>query len=110
MQFLALFTADVLAPPTPEKMQEMGVLMDKQKKGGKLIATGGLKNRAANGLRIRNKGGAISVENGGAPWAGATGWALLQAETREELIADVTEFLKFAGDGVSEIIEISTAP
>jgi hypothetical protein len=110
MQFLALFTADVMAPPTAAHMAEMGALMEKHKKAGKLIATGGLKSRAADGLRIRNKGGAISVENGGAAWAASTGWALLQAPTREQLIADVTEFLKLAGDGVSEVIEISTAP
>jgi hypothetical protein len=110
MQFLALYTADSMGPPDTEHMKKMGALIDKQKKAGKLISTGGLKQRAKNGLRIRQKNGAATVEDGGAPWAGATGWALLQAETRDELTADVKEFLAVAGDGVSEIIEISSAP
>lgn len=109
MQFLALYTADTMGPPNSEQMKKMGALMDKQKKAGKLISTGGLKQRVKNGLRIRQKNGAASVEDGGAAWAGATGWALLQAETRDELISDVKEFLAVAGDGVSEIIEISSA-
>jgi hypothetical protein len=108
MQFLALYTADSMGPPDAEHMKKMGALIDKQKKAGKLISTGGLKVRAKDGLRIRQKNGAATVEDGGAAWAGATGWALLQAETRDELTKDVKEFLAVAGDGVSEIIEISS--
>jgi hypothetical protein len=110
MQFLALYTADSMGPPDAAHMKEMGALMDKQKNAGKLLSTGGLKQRVQNGLRIRQKDGASTVEDGGAAWAGATGWALLQADTRDELVADVKEFLACAGDGVSEIIEISSAP
>lgn len=109
MQFLALYTADTMGPPDAEHMKKMGALIDKQKKAGKLLSTGGLKQRVKNGLRIRQKDGAATVEDGGAAWAGATGWALLQAETRDELISDVKEFLAVAGDGASEIIEISSA-
>jgi hypothetical protein len=110
MQFLALYTADSMGPPDAEHMKKMGALIDKQKKAGKLVSTGGLKLRAKDGLRIRQKNGAATVEDGGAAWTGATGWALLQANTREELVSDVKEFLAVAGDGVSEVIEISEAP
>jgi hypothetical protein len=106
--FLALYTADQMSMPSPEHMAEMGAYVEAQKRAGKLVATGGLKSRERDGLRVRCKNGAISVEDGGAAWAGATGWAILQAETREALIADVTEFLGKAGDGVSEVIEISS--
>ncbi len=41
--------------------------------------------------------------------AAATGYAILEAPSREALIADVKDFLGLAGDGVSEIIEISEA-
>ena len=109
MQFLALYTADSMSPPDAEHMKKMGALVESQKRAGKLIATGGLKQRAKSGLRIRQKNGAATVEDGGAAWASATGWALLRAETRDELISDVKEFLDCAGDGVSELIEISSA-
>jgi len=41
MQFLALYTADTIGAPDPEHMVKMGALVAKQKKAGKLIATGG---------------------------------------------------------------------
>ena len=106
-RFLALYTADKMSPPTPELMQQMGALMERHKKAGKLVTTGGLKNRAADGLSVRVKNGQFNVVDVGPLWASATGWAILEAPNRDQLIADVKEFLALAGDGVSEIIEIS---
>ena len=108
-RFLALFTADQLTPPTPEHIERMGKYMEEQARAGRLIATGGLKQRTRDGLTVRRKGDSYNVEEGGAPWAAATGYAILEAPSREALIADVKDFLALAGEGVSEIIEISEA-
>ena len=109
-RYLALYTPDKAAQPTPEHMQKMGEMMQRQMQAGKLISTGGLKKRDTHGLRVSRRGGKTNVEDGGAPWAAASGWAILQANSREELIADIEEFLTFAGDGVSEIIELFEPP
>lgn len=108
-RFLTLFTADRLTPPTPEHIEQMGKYMEQQARAGRLIATGGLKQRARDGLTVRRKGDSYKVEDGGAPWAAATGYAILEAPSREALIADVKGFLGLVGDGVSEIIEIAEA-
>ena len=108
-RFLALFTADRLTPPTPEHIERMGKYTEQQARAGRLIATGGLKQRARDGFTVRRKGDSYKVEDGGAPWAAATGYAILEAPSREALIADVKDFLALVGDGVSEVIEISEA-
>jgi hypothetical protein len=106
-RYLTLFTADQLTPPTPVHMERMGKYVEQQARAGRLVVTGGLKQRGRDGLIIRRKGEGYKVEDGGATWAAATGYAVLEAPSREALIADVKEFLGLAGDGVSEIIEIS---
>ena len=107
MRFLCLFTGDSSVPPTQEQMAQMGALVEQSKKEGKLVATGGLKKRDADGFTVRRKGDKYTVNNGGAAWAAAGGWAIIEAPTREQAIEDVKAFLGMAGDGVSEAIEIS---
>lgn len=109
-RYLALYTPFEAPQPTPEKMQQMAELMQRQMQAGKVISTGGIKKRETHGLRVSRRGGKTNVEEGGAAWAAASGWAILQANSREALIADVEEFLTFAGDGVSEIIELFEPP
>src|SRR6476620_3193739 len=81
MRFLCLYTADQLSQPTPEHMAQMGKYVEQQFKAGEYI-----------------------VNQIGAPWAAATGWAIINAPTRQQAIADIREFLSLAGDGVSEVI------
>jgi len=109
-RYLTIFTADVVRPPTQEEMQTMGAYMGQQAAKGRFILGGGLKRRDADGLQVRRKGDSYTVQDGGAAWAAGTGFAILEAPSREALIADVKEFLGIAGDGVSEIIEISSPP
>ena len=109
MRFLCLFTGVDPGPPSPEHMERMGAYMDKSKAAGKLIATGGLKKRDADGFVVHRKGDQYTVTNGGAAWAGASGWAILEAPSREEAIEDIKTFLGLAGDRVSEVIEIFQA-
>ena len=107
MRFLCLFTGDSSAPPTQEQMAQMGAMVEQSNKEGQLVATGGLKKRDADGFTVRRKGDKYTVNKGGAPWAAAGGWAIIEAPTREAAIEDVKAFLGMAGDGVSEAIEIS---
>jgi len=107
MRFLCLYTADKLSQPTPEHMAEMGKYVERSFKAGKLVDTGGLKDREKDGFTVRQRGGEHIVNQSGASWAAATGWAIIQAPTREQAIADIKEFLALAGDGISEVIQIS---
>jgi hypothetical protein len=99
-RYLALFTADQLTPPTREHIEHMGRYVEQQARAGRLIATGGLKQRARDGFAVRRKGDNYKVAEGGAPWAAATGYAILEAPSREAFLADIKEFLGLAGDGV----------
>jgi hypothetical protein len=108
MRFLCLFTADNSGtPPTQEQIAQMGALVEQSKREGKLVSTGGLKKRETDGFVVRRKGGQYTVNDGGADWARAGGWAIIEAPTRAQAIEDVKAFLGMAGDGVSEVIEIS---
>src|SRR5689334_14665586 len=81
MRFLCLYTADHVSQPTPEHMAQMGKYVEQQFKAGKLVDTGGLKGREKDGSTVRLKGGEHIVNQGGAPWAAATGWAIITAPT-----------------------------
>ncbi|MBI3438840.1 MAG: hypothetical protein HY054_09395 [Proteobacteria bacterium] len=107
MRFLCLYTADQLSEPSPAHMAERGRYMEREMKSGRLIDAGGLKRRDADGFTVRKKGSDYVIGHTGAPWAAATGWAIIQAPTRERAIADIQEFLGLAGDGISEVIQIS---
>lgn len=107
MRFLCLYTADQVSEPSPEHMAEMGRYMEASFKAGKLVDAGGVKLRDKDGFTVRKKGGDYTVNQSGASWAAATGWAIIQAPTREQAIVDIKEFLALAGDGISEVIQIS---
>ncbi len=114
MQFLTLYTPAVVSsgPPDAEHMAKMGKLMQDMMKAGVLIATGGVLSRNT-GMKVKFRKGAFTVEDG--PVAGsslmpAAGYALLRAESREELANHIKEFLAVAGDGTSEVIQVMDAP
>lgn len=95
-------------PPSPEHMAEMGRLMDEQMKAGKLIMTGGLKKRDGDGFIVRSEAGHFSVDDKPlSEWMLAGGWAILQAQSRADVIEDVKMFLNVVGaDGRCEVIEL----
>jgi hypothetical protein len=114
VQFLTLYTPAIppSGPPDPEHMQKMNRLMEDMFKAGVLLATGGILSRNT-GMKVVRKSGAIMVENG--PVAGsslmpAAGYALLRASSRQELLQHIKEFLEIAGDGTSEIIQVTDGP
>jgi hypothetical protein len=110
MQFLSLYTPAVPSsgPPSPEHMARMGKLMDDMIKQGVLVTTGGILSRQT-GMKIVRQNGQVSSEHGPVPGSSlmpAAGYALLRANSREELAEHVRTFLDVAGDGTCEIIQV----
>ena len=110
MQFLSLYTPATppSGPPSAEHMAQMGKLMDEMIKKGVLVTTGGILSRQT-GMKVVRKNGEVTSESG--PVAGsslmpAAGYALLRANSREELAGHIKTFLDVAGDGTCEIIQV----
>jgi len=111
MKILALYTPEKSNPPSPEMMAKMNAFIEELKKSGKLIATEGRKD-GAPGMKIRMRKGQLSVTDG--PFTEAKelvgGFALMNVDSREEIVTLTRRFLEIAGDGESEIIEMFEAP
>jgi hypothetical protein len=115
MLFLSLYTpaTNPSGPPSSEHMAEMGKLIEKFMKDGTLIYTGPLGKSGPGGAKVRLSKGDFTVTPG--PFAdsvlmGASGFALLRANSREEVIEKTKEFLEVAGDGESEILQVLEMP
>ena len=114
MQFLTLYTPAVppSGPPSAEHMAQMMKLMEEMGRAGVLVATGGILSRQT-GMKVVRKNGSFTVEDG--PVAGsslmpAAGYALLRANSREEIVKHIKTFLQAAGDGTSEVIQVMDGP
>ena len=112
MRFLSIYkTAERGVPPSPEEMAKMGKLIDEEMKAGTLLATEGCLPTAL-GARVRISGGKLTVTDG--PFTEAKevvgGFALLRANSKEEAIELVKNFLKVAGhDGECELRQVYEA-
>lgn len=111
MKILALYKPEKPNQPTPEMMARMNAFIEELTKSGKLIATEGRK-AGAPGMKIRMRQGQLSVTDG--PFTEAKeivgGFALMNVDSREEIVTLTKRFLDIAGDGESEIIEMFEAP
>ena len=109
MRFLCLYKPSKQegVPPTQQEMVEMGKLIEEQVKSGVLLATEGCLP-TAKGARVRLSGGKFTVTDG--PFTEAKevvgGFALIQANSKEEAIEQTKRFLKVAGDGETEIRQV----
>jgi hypothetical protein len=108
VQFLIYGTEQnpqVSAPPSPELLAEMGKFMEEAMKAGVVVATGGLQS---TGTRIRLSGGRLSVTDG--PFIEAkeliAGFAVIQADSKEEAIEWAKRFRTIIGEGESEIVQV----
>jgi hypothetical protein len=83
------------SPPPAALMEAMGRFVEKSHKDGTLVDTGGLLP-SKDGARVRLERGKITVTDG--PFTEAKevigGWAILQADSREEAIRIATEFME----------------
>ena len=112
MRFLSIYkTAEQGIPPSQEEMAKMGKLIEDEMKAGTLLATEGCLPSAL-GARVRMSGGKVTVTDG--PFTEAKevvgGFALLSANSKEEAIKLVKNFLQVAGhDGECELRQIYEA-
>jgi hypothetical protein len=111
MRFLSIYkTVERNTPPSVEEMTRMGQLVEESMKAGYLLATEGCLPSAL-GARVRLSDGEVSVTDG--PFTETkeliAGFAILQANSKEEAIEITKKFLDVAGGGECEIRQIYTA-
>jgi len=112
MRFLSIYKCvERNTPPTKEEMDAMGKMIEEGIRSGKLVSTEGCLP-AAMGARVRIDNGKISVTDG--PFTESKevigGFAILNANSKEEAIEYVKDFLKHMGSGETEIRQIFEAP
>ena len=112
MRFLSIFkSVERTTPPSVELVSRMQQLIEEGMKSGELVATEGCLP-SATGARVRLDAGKITVTDG--PFTEAKeligGFALLEAESKEEAIAIAKKFLAVAGEGECEIRQLCNTP
>ena len=110
MRFLSIYkTVETNTPPSLEHIAQMGKLIEESMKAGVLLATEGCLPTAL-GARVRRSEGKMTVTDG--PFAETKevigGFAILQANSKEEAIEIAKRFLDVAGEGECEIRQIFT--
>ena len=115
MLFVSLYTPaeKTSGPPSAEHMAKMGALVEKSMQDGSLVYTGPLGKSGPGGARVRLSKGDFKVTHG--PFSdsvlmGASGFALLRAESREAAIRQLREFMQAAGDGECELLQVVEMP
>lgn len=108
MKFLMTYAADPKnPPPTPAQMAEIGKFSEENMRSGVLLMTGGLV-RPTRGIQVRCDGGKLSVTDG--PFAETKelidGFALIEVSSKQEAISVAERFMKLAGDGTGEILQV----
>jgi hypothetical protein len=112
MRFLSIYkNVERNTPPTQEEMAKMGKLIQEGMTKGWLLGTEGCLPTAL-GARVRSSEGKVTVVDG--PFTEAKevvgGFALLQANSKEEAIQLTRDFLAVAGDGECELRQLYEAP
>lgn len=83
------------AQPPAALMKAMGELMERYTKEGSLIDTGGL-GPSKDGFRMRLANGKLTTTDG--PFVESKeligGWAMLKADSKEEIVRLTTEFME----------------
>jgi hypothetical protein len=107
MKFLMTYEQTAKAPPTPEKMAEIGAFTQEMVKKGVVVMTGGLV-RPTKGTRIKLSGGDFTVTDG--PYAETKelidGFALVECASKQEAIELARRFMTIAGEGQGEILQV----
>ena len=108
MRFLSIFKpVQSHGAPTEEKMAEMGKLIEELTKSGVLIATEGCLPTLM-GARVRQSAKKVTITDG--PFIETNevigGFALLQVNSKEEVIELTKRFLQVSGDGECEIRQV----
>jgi hypothetical protein len=111
MKFLSIYRCvERNTPPSQQEMDRMGKLIEVGFKSGKLIATEGCLPTAL-GARIRMDNGEATVKDG--PFTESKevvgGFAIIQANSKQEAIEYVKEFLNVVGQGECELRQVFEA-
>ena len=111
MRFLSIYkSAETGVLPSQEEMARMGKLVEEGMKAGSILAVEGCLP-SATGARVRLSNGKVSVTDG--PFTESKevigGLAILQANSKEEAVEMVRDFLHVAGDGECELRQIFDA-
>jgi hypothetical protein len=113
MRFISIFTHEpVNRAPTQAEMAAMGKLIEEAMKEGWLIQTEGV-SFGAKGFRVqKSASGKATVTDG--PFSEAKevigGYALLKANSKEEIVKHTKRFLEVAGQGTCEIHQLYEMP
>ena len=95
MRFMSFVSSAQQCMPTPELMEAMGKLADREIKAGRMIDTGGLMP-LSTGVQVRIKDGELSVIDG--PFVEAKevigGYAIFELRNKEEALASAVEFMQ----------------
>ncbi len=99
MRFMSIVTSAHSTPPTPELIEEMGKLAEREIKAGRLLDMGGLMP-LATGARVSITDGKLSVIDG--PFVEAKevigGYAIFEFRNKEEAVAAAVEFMQLHKD------------
>jgi hypothetical protein len=99
MRFMYIVTSAHSGPPTPELLDAMHKLADREIKAGRMLDNGGL-TPLATGARVRIIDGQLSVLDG--PFVEAKevigGYAIFELPGKEEAVAMATEFMQLHKD------------
>jgi hypothetical protein len=113
MRFISIFTHEPISrSPTEAEMAAMGKLIEDAMKEGWLLSTEGV-SFGSKGVRVhRSETGKITVTDG--PFTESKevlgGYALLKANSMEEIVAHTNRFLSVAGQGTCEIYQLYEMP
>lgn len=97
MRILSVFTMDAasMQPPSQEKIDRMGQLIEEMRSKGALVDTGGVMPGSLE-LKVERKNGNCAVTDG--PFT----------ESKEEAIEWTRRFLDVAGEATCHLHEVST--
>jgi hypothetical protein len=99
MRFMYIVTSADAGAPTPDLLEAMHKLAEREIKAGRMIDSGGLMPLAM-GAQVRIAGGALSVVDG--PFVEAKevvgGYAIFELRDKDEAIAMATEFMQLHKD------------
>jgi len=113
MRFISIFTHEPTDRlPTEAEMASMGQLIEESMNAGWLLATEGV-HFGATGICVqKSTGGKVTVTDG--PFAETKevlgGYALLEAASKEEVVAHTRRFLDVVGQGTCEIYQLHEMP
>jgi hypothetical protein len=99
MRFMYIVTSAHSGPPTPELLEAMHKLADREIKAGRMLDNGGLMP-LATGARVRVTDGQLSVLDG--PFVEAKevigGYAIFELPGKQEAVAMAVEFMQLHKD------------